>query len=154
MSLVMVKYVSYDVVFQEIPDEVTLAISLSNCPNACKGCHSSHLMGDVGEELSKEVLAELLKSYGSAITCVCFMGGDAAPSEIESLIRYVKTNYSLKTAWYSGRERFPDDMSNFDYIKLGPYVDSLGGLKSIKTNQRLYKLSDGVCKDITHMFWQ
>ena len=28
----MLKYVDTDIVFQEFPDEVTLAINLSNCP--------------------------------------------------------------------------------------------------------------------------
>ena len=29
----MLKYANYDIVFQEVPDEVTLAINISNCPN-------------------------------------------------------------------------------------------------------------------------
>ena len=39
----MLKYAGYDIVFQEIPDEVTLALNLSGCPNGCPGCHSPHL---------------------------------------------------------------------------------------------------------------
>ncbi len=35
----MLKYVNYDIVFQEFPDEVTLAINLSSCPNGSPGCH-------------------------------------------------------------------------------------------------------------------
>ena len=50
----MLRYVDYDIVFQEIPDEVTLAINLSNCPNRCKGCHSPHLLENVGESLTEE----------------------------------------------------------------------------------------------------
>lgn len=75
----MLRYADYDIVFQEIPDEVTLAINLSNCPNHCKGCHSAYLMEDVGEPLTEESLSTLLGKYGKAITCVCFMGGDASP---------------------------------------------------------------------------
>ena len=41
----MLKYAGYDIVFQEIPDEVTLAISLTNCPNRCPGCHSPSAEG-------------------------------------------------------------------------------------------------------------
>ena len=37
----MLKYVNHDIVFQEFPDEVTLAINLSCCPNGCTGCHSA-----------------------------------------------------------------------------------------------------------------
>lgn len=34
---IMLKYAGYDIVFQEIPDEVTLALNLSGCPNGCPG---------------------------------------------------------------------------------------------------------------------
>ncbi|MCL2247577.1 MAG: anaerobic ribonucleoside-triphosphate reductase activating protein, partial [Lentimicrobiaceae bacterium] len=70
------RFLSYDIVFQEVPGEVALAINISNCPNRCKGCHSSHLQEDTGEELTEDVLFSLLNIYGNAVTCVCFMGGD------------------------------------------------------------------------------
>ena len=35
----MLKYVNTGIVFQEIPDEVTLAINISGCPCHCPGCH-------------------------------------------------------------------------------------------------------------------
>ena len=50
----MLKYYNYDIVFQEYPDEVTLAINLTLCPNRCVGCHSAFLRDDIGEELSPE----------------------------------------------------------------------------------------------------
>ena len=31
------KYLNHDVVFREFPDEVTLAINLTGCPNRCPG---------------------------------------------------------------------------------------------------------------------
>lgn len=151
----MVKYVNYDIVFQEIPDEVTLAINLSNCPNGCVGCHSPQLMDDIGEELSVTVLAELLERYGSSVTCVCFMGGDASPDAVFGLARFIKASSSLRTGWYSGRETMPSAVDCFDYIKIGAYKEDLGGLKSPTTNQRLYKvLANGTVVDITHLFWR
>ena len=36
-----IKYVIDEVVFREFPDEVTLALNISGCPNHCPGCHSS-----------------------------------------------------------------------------------------------------------------
>lgn len=39
----MLKYVDTAIVFSEIPDEVTLAINISGCPNKCKNCHSQYL---------------------------------------------------------------------------------------------------------------
>ena len=48
----MLKYVNSSVVFQEIPDEVTLAINISNCPCHCPGCHSKYLWEDIGLPLT------------------------------------------------------------------------------------------------------
>lgn len=146
----MVKVASYDVVFQEIPGEVTLALNLSNCPCHCPGCHSPHLAEDIGEPLDEELLDGLIERYKGLITCVAFMGGDAEPDEVARLAAHVKQS-SLKTAWYSGRMNMPKD--GFDYVKLGGYVESLGGLKSPTTNQRLYKRVGDNWNDITSSFW-
>ena len=46
------KYVDTLVSFSEIPDEITLCINISNCPNKCEGCHSSWLQENIGIELN------------------------------------------------------------------------------------------------------
>ncbi len=153
----MLKFVSYDIVFQEIPDEVTLALNISGCPNRCPGCHSPHLRDDIGEPLSTAHLSALLARYGDMITCVCFMGGDAFPEEVVTLSRFVRSfdNGRIRTGWYSGRQSFPANLhpGDFDYVKLGPYIEAAGGLKSPATNQRLYKTSpSGIMTDITELF--
>lgn len=149
----MLRFVNYDIVFQEVPDEVTLAINISCCPNRCKGCHSPYLMEDVGKVLDEDVLADLLKKYKSAITCICFMGGDNDTTEINRLAAFVRNNH-MKTAWYSGKQNFSEScsLSNFDYVKLGAYVERLGGLDSPTTNQRFYKIMNGRMVDITKRF--
>ena len=138
------------------PDEVTLAINLSNCPNHCKGCHSPYLMENVGEPLNENSLSVLLDKYGKAVTCVCFMGGDASPAEVERLAEYLsrQTIAPVKVGWYSGKSKLPDhfNVSYFQYIKLGPYIETLGGLKSETTNQRLYHIVNGTMEDITYRF--
>ena len=48
----MIKYTDTEVVFREFPDEITLAINISNCPIHCKGCHSPELWDDIGEKLT------------------------------------------------------------------------------------------------------
>jgi anaerobic ribonucleoside-triphosphate reductase activating protein len=78
----MLKVASFDIVFQEIPGEVTLALNLANCPCHCPGCHSQHLAEDIGEELNESLMDGLIGRYGSMITCVAFMGGDAEPEEV------------------------------------------------------------------------
>ena len=143
------KVASYDIVFQEIPGEVTLALNLSNCPCHCPGCHSPHLAEDIGEPLDDALLDALIAKYAGLITCVCFMGGDADPEEVARLAEHIQ---GIKTAWYSGRTNMPKD--GFDYVKIGPYVESLGGLKSEKTNQRLYKRVGQDWQDITSSFWK
>ena len=78
------KYVNTQIVFQEIPNEVSLAINISNCPCKCLNCHSSYLAEDIGEELNIESLSNLIfKNKG--ITCICFMGGDAQPEYLNKL---------------------------------------------------------------------
>ena len=152
----MLRLASYDVVFQEIPGEVTLALNLSGCPNRCEGCHSPHLRGDIGETLDETLLDGLLRTYGSSVTCVCFMGGDADSAEVERLALRVKRHGggTLKAGWYSGRQVFPAgcEYTSFDYVKLGPYIPECGGLRSEGTNQRMYRVDGGGVVDITESF--
>lgn len=153
----MLKFVDYDIVFQEVPDEVTLAINLSQCPNDCEGCHSPFLKTDIGDELNESTLSDLLQRYADDVTCVGFMGGDRDLSSLVRLATFVKSQYELKVAWYTGREQLPQGVSfvAFDYIKVGPYKREFGPLNKRTTNQRLYKMREGnIVEDVTHLFWK
>ena len=70
------------------------------------------------------------------------------------LAGYVKSKSSLKVAWYSGKKVLPPNFTfyNFDFIKLGPYIQSLGGLNSPKTNQKFYKIENLQMIDISSVF--
>lgn len=158
---IMLKYVDTKIVFTEVPNEVTLAINISNCPCQCKGCHSSYLAEDIGNPLNKTVLSKLLED-NKGISCVSFMGGDSNPIQIIALASWVKTHTNLKVAWYSGRQELNDSMKRqlrwFDYIKLGPYIEEFGPLNSKTTSQRMYKVIEqngnyGLV-DITNKFWK
>ena len=152
----MLKYVDTLVGFSEIPDEITLCINISNCPCNCKGCHSSYLAEDIGEELSCKKLKELIQ-VNNGITCVSFMGGDINPEEVIELAKYIKSFYlGLKVAWYSGRQELPKhfNLEPFDFIKLGPYIEELGPLNSKTTNQRFYKVESNKLIDITNKFFK
>nr|DAG91492.1 MAG TPA: anaerobic ribonucleoside-triphosphate reductase activating protein [Crassvirales sp.] len=152
----MLKYVDTKVVFAEIPDEITLAINISGCPCNCKGCHSSYLAEDIGEPLDLQHLTNLIDS-NKGITCVGLMGGDANPSEVDDIAQDIKEYYpELKVGWYSGRQELSKDieLSNFDYIKLGPYIEEFGPLNSKTTNQRFYKINGKELIDITSRFWK
>lgn len=156
----MLKYVDTKVVFQEVPDEITLAINISNCPCHCEGCHSPYLAEDTGIDLTIEELTRL-GTETEGITCICFMGGDSDPKRINRLAKWVVEELDLKAAWYSGRQYIPDeiDVANFNYIKIGPYVPKLGGLDKDTTNQIMYEVcrtsklgNTYMLKEITHKF--
>ena len=134
------KFYNYDIVFQEIPDEVTLAVNITNCPNHCPGCHSPHLWEDTGIPLTEEVMDGLMERYGNQITCFCFMGGDGQMASLERLAAHLRRNYPVKIAWYSGQDELPKHLELFDFVKTGPYIRERGGLKSPGTNQRLYRI--------------
>ena len=149
----MLKYVDTLVSFQEVPDEISLCINISNCPCHCEGCHSAYLAEDVGEYLTYDKLLELVNS-NKGISCVCFMGGDSNPGDINGLSAVIRTQTNLKVAWYSGRQYIPEglNLSYFDYIKIGPYIPKLGGLDKETTNQIMYKIQDNQLTNITYRF--
>lgn len=160
----MLKYVNYDITFQEIPDEITLCINISNCPCHCVGCHSSYLAEDIGEGLTLDKIYKLIEN-NEGITCICFMGGDSSPKEIDMFARCIKDLYDIKVAWYSGRQELNKyiNLKCFDFIKLGPYIEEFGPLNSKTTNQRFYQVikshyEDGTSGyellDTTYKFWK
>lgn len=186
------KYYNSDIVFQEIPDETTLAINICGCPNRCEGCHSKWLWKDEGMPLYEEGAEEdarfqgmdaVVGKYARNISCVCFMGGDQSPETVEKMAVRVRSLWpGIKTGWYSGRPAPKDvvkeddeegglpkdesptktlfdsvqaavpeiDIRNFDFIKLGPYIAELGGLRSPATNQRIYRIC-GDTAEIIHV---
>lgn len=154
----MLKYVDTLVSFQEIPDEISLCINISNCPNNCPGCHSAYLKDDIGTPLTYTALMRLI-AQNQGISCVCFMGGDKEPWEIQRLAQFIREK-GLKVAWYSGKQELHEDirLANFDYVKLGPYIEELGPLTSCTTNQVMYKIDHLADRpfvvDITSRFWK
>lgn len=151
----MLKYLNTQVTFAEVPDEITLCINITGCKNGCKNCHSSYLAEDIGTELTFNELRRLIRN-NSGISCIAFMGGDSEPERIDALASFVTNHYQLKVAWYSGRQELSKDIElrNFDYIKLGPYMEEFGPLNSRTTNQRMYKVHDCELEDITSRFWK
>ena len=151
----MLKYTNYEIVFQEVPNEVTLCFNISNCQIRCKDCHSKFLWEDIGEPLIKNLIS-IIDRYKDYITCVCFMGGTQELNQLKSAIDIVKT-FNLKTCIYTGEEyseKFDKILKSINYIKFGPYINKFGGLDKRTTNQRFYQVIDGVLKDITYLFWK
>ena len=129
------------VTVQDVPDEIALAISISGCPLRCKGCHSAFTRDpNYGSKLDYESLTKLLNKH-KLISCVCFYGGEWDP-ELPEMIKIVKS-YNLKVCLYTGLELSQvsgEILKHLDYIKVGPYIESLGPLSSPTTNQKFIKL--------------
>ena len=168
----MLKYIPKDtqVVFSEIPDEISLAINISNCPHHCKGCHSPYLRENIGEDLYGETLIKLI-TENEGVTCVLFMGEGKDEDALFKLIDLIRHFYGkrIKIGLYTGgNDVSPFLWENLDYIKLGPYIEECGPLSKETTNQRLYKRTSGEHPDlvlvngkwqapwidITYRFWR
>lgn len=153
----MLKYCDAKITFSEVPEEISLTISISGCPNRCPGCHSQHLWQDVGTPLTSVELCDLI-TRNIGISCVCLLGGDADKQRVSSLLHKVKEEFNLKTCWYTGQElnQSGEVLPYLDYIKTGPYIRQLGPLSSIDTNQNFYKIKhkDGIIilENMTFLF--
>ena len=163
----MLKYVPQmtSVVMEEIPDRVTLAVDISNCPGHCEGCHSPFLRKDIGEPLTASVIDTLVRdNFG--VNCFLFLGEGRDPSALLQLAAHARS-LGLAVALYSGRQEVEDAIwAAFDYVKVGPYRPECGPLNRRSTNQRLYRslgpdenTPADLCKagrafqDMTPRFW-
>ncbi len=156
--MAVLRYSSYDIVLQEIPNEISLCFTITGCPLACEGCHSQYTWNpDLGEPMTAVVLEKLLDKYDQTISCVLFMGGEW---NIEYLLRFIEIskNRNLKTALYTGlnlkqiKKKYPELLTKLDYIKTGKWIPSLGGLDSRTTNQELLEVKTG--NVLNHYFWK
>lgn len=148
----MLKYEGYQVVFQEVPDEISLAFNITGCPYRCEGCHSKYMWDDTGHSLKKECI-QIIAKHIDEISCVCFMGGDHESDELLEIIDSINKSFpELKICLYSGNDALPIELlQRLDYVKIGHYDDNLGGLNKKTTNQRMFKIT-GVFQDITYKF--
>lgn len=141
----------YDIVFQEVPDHISLAFYVCGCPVHCPGCHSPELWTETtGYPLSAELFDSLIQKYHRQISCVLFMGGEWHPFE---LIDFLSTaqNRGLKTALYTGLDSVISEIENhLDYLKTGPWKWQLGGLASATTNQKFKDVRNNVL--LNHLF--
>lgn len=124
------------VVFQEVPDEISLCFSITGCKVGCKGCHSTELWNEnYGSALTNKAFITWLKKYQGLISCVVFFGGEwQRHALIEKLL--IAKNLGLKTCLYSGEKYIDISISqHLNFLKTGPWQAELGGLESSTTNQ-------------------
>lgn len=135
------KYLEKQIVFREIPQEISLSYLVTGCPGRCPGCHSADSWNpDRGNTLTAEVLLQDLEKYRKAITCVLFMGGEWEELTLIHLLKICR-DQQIKTALYTGADDVSEDLkAHLDYLKTGSYRQDLGGLDSPLTNQTLWHL--------------
>lgn len=140
----MLNFLSEEIVFQEVPDEVSLSYLITGCPLRCKGCHSKDSWNkNLGTALTANYLEERIKNYQGLISCLLFMGGEWEADYLEQLLIIGKKN-GLKTCLYTGLEleEVPKNLiKHLDFLKTGRWIEHLGGLDSPTTNQRFFKLA-------------
>ncbi len=149
----MIKYITSQVTFEELPTEVTLSLSISNCQNRCLGCHSPELRGNMGIELTDAELKRLINK-NSGVNCVLLLGEGNDKGRLVELAGLIRS-IGLKAALYSGRDEVEEDLFQvFDYIKVGRWDERFGPLNSRTTNQILYKIENNQRINITEKFWK
>lgn len=143
------------IVFQEVPDEISLCFSITGCKIGCKGCHSTELWdASNGITLNNQSFTYWLEKYQGLISCVVFFGGEWQPNAlIEKLL--IAKKFGLKTCLYSGEEsgeKYIDlrITQNLNFLKTGAWHEKLGGLDSVSTNQIFRNLTTG--EKLNHLF--
>lgn len=148
------KIAAYKRTFKEHPLHYNLTLWISNCPRKCPNCQTPFLQEDTGEELTVDYLSGLVNTIGSVCDNVIFLGGEQHGEEFIELADWVHQNTNKHVTLYTGADSVPDSVrDSVDYLKLGPYIESKGGLNSPGTNQRMYKNNNGTLTDITSVFW-
>jgi len=142
--IIDMRYLSQQITFQEVPDEISLSFLITGCSLKCKGCHSADSWNPAkGQILNAETLAGLIQKYRSAVTCILFMGGEWQQQELVKLLRVCR-KYNLKTCLYTGLNDVNSEIKKeLTFLKTGGWDKDLGGLSSQNTNQRLTNLETG-----------
>lgn len=134
------------IVLREVPNEISLALSIFGCNLKCKGCHSKETWDkNNGKELSYNELDNLIKKH-KYITCVLLYGGEWQMEDLYNICLKIK-QYNIKICLYTGlnidNPILQKIINILDYIKVGSYKEELGALESKTTNQRFFELKEG-----------
>lgn len=129
------------IVFQEVPDEISLALSISGCDLGCKGCHSAQTWGYThGEKLTEEKIINFINKYKGMFSCFLFYGGEWLEEELIVFFSIIK-KHNIKICLYTGLTFDEFKLKNYqllnylDFLKVGRWIKERGGLNSLTTNQ-------------------
>lgn len=139
------------IVFQEVPNEISLCFSITGCKVACTGCHSTELWhASNGNHLSNTSFRNWLTKYQNLISCVLFFGGEWQAKALIEKLRIAKS-WGLKTCLYSGEKHIDISIcEHLNFLKTGPWQSTLGGLDSINSNQVFRNVQTG--EKLNHLF--
>ncbi|MCM2351092.1 MAG: 4Fe-4S cluster-binding domain-containing protein [Bacteriovoracaceae bacterium] len=140
------RFRDYSISLQEVPGEISMIFSITNCPHRCPGCHSKELWADSGEDLTEELYLSKLLPYENYISTVVFFGGEW-DDQLLNLLKIARKK-NLKTCLFTGAEHVSDEIiRELDFLKTGPYVKELGGLDSLSTNQRFWDVKNNILQN-------
>ncbi|WNC70058.1 anaerobic ribonucleoside-triphosphate reductase activating protein [Thalassotalea nanhaiensis] len=139
------------IVFQEVPNEISLCFSITGCQVGCKGCHSTELWNkNSGEPLTNTKFQHWINKYQTLISTVLFMGGEWQKEHLIEKLIWAKQQ-GLKTCLYTGENFVDDEISkHLSYVKIGKWDPSKGGLNNPDTNQKFIDLATG--NTLNHLF--
>lgn len=151
--------VSYGITLTEVPDHIALFLEFGNCQLRCKGCHSESLWRPVEKQMTSVDVCSIAKKYKElGANAVVLMGGttNGVPmSDLGELITMLKNNFGNCIGLFSGLQKLEahsEFLCDLRWIKVGPYEESLGGLRSPLTNQRFYEIINNVPINKTYLF--
>ena len=153
----MLKFKDSYIVFEEIPDRVSLAVNITNCQNNCIGCHSPELRLNNGEELTEGIIDKLIKeNYG--IDCFLFMGEGKDRGRLLELAKYIKakkmniwcyTGFTFESLMALAKDnpKIIEFLKTIDVLIDGPFVLEKKSYDCIfrgSTNQRIIDSKNSV----------
>lgn len=152
----------YDITQDSVVDGLGIrtVVWLSGCNIHCQGCHNKKLQDiNSGNEVDIEVLAEELNKE----TKITFSGGDPL-YQLESLDKLLGLLKPTLDIWvYTGYDydkvsemlkTTKNFLKHVNYIKCGPFVESLLDTKSKfrgSSNQKIYKIEDNKIFDVSEI---
>lgn len=126
----MLKYFDSAIVFAEFPDEVCLAVNITNCPGTCEKCSEPWLRENIGVELTNNDIDQLISQHPD-ITMFGLMGGDSDHLDCCRIANYIHSTYPyIKVGMYSGLDYLDSKLLDvLDAYKIGRFISPKGPIE-------------------------
>lgn len=156
--------VSEGITLAEIPNRLAVYFEIGNCTLHCKGCHSKHLWDSMKDDCTdslNDIMYYVDRYYETGANAILFMGGlrssNVPPLKFITCILRPLYEKGYDIGLYDGGEwdGWIEKASRYcKWVKVGPYIEKLGGLDNSTTNQRFYEKIDGKFVDKTTDYFQ